>query len=284
MCGFRYLLSVPGTVLEAEVAAAVRLGCHPRGGAVERVLHAAAVDRRHIVVARRVDDIVPIVTELRANASRAERIGRAGRRGEHAAVAWAHPRLHTRCYARTPPCSTPTPASLSARGCARRSAADLGAVAGQYECGAGVSTATAARCGVPRAQFARVSRAGARTAAAKAGTARVRFVRRASRSKAGLLGGGRRGRRRTGRRRWQQQRGRRHGAAAPRACAWCITSSLGLARGARAGVHHQGSQSREAWPGSLAGAQAVAAKVHRCQHFVIKAPLRTGVPRLVVAG
>ena len=41
-------------------------------------------------------------------------------------------------------------------------------------------------------------------------------------------------------------------------------------------MHHQGStEAHEAWPGSLAGAQDVAAKVHRCQHFVIKAPLRT---------
>ena len=41
-------------------------------------------------------------------------------------------------------------------------------------------------------------------------------------------------------------------------------------------MHHQGStEAHEAWPGSVAGAQDVAAKVHRCQHFVIKAPLRT---------
>jgi len=161
MCGYKYLISVAGYGYSNRLKSLLMCG--------SVVIHVAQpwneffmpllADRRHLVVAKTVADIVPIVQMLRENQTLAERIGRAGRHVAARELAFDR----TLAYFRALLGSYSTiqresaAAALGTDGYTHvRTAADLGRLAGQCDCGAGVTKFEPGRCGVDPADFHRL--------------------------------------------------------------------------------------------------------------------------------
>jgi len=80
-CNYRYLLSVPGYGYSNRLKSLLLCGSvviHLKAN-WEEYFTPMLRDREHLVIVTKVEDFIPVVMQLRANVSLAERIGRAGR-------------------------------------------------------------------------------------------------------------------------------------------------------------------------------------------------------------
>ena len=166
LCGYKYLISLAGYGYSNRLKSLLMCGSvviHVQQPWNEFFMPMLA-DGRQLVIARRVSDIIDIVHRLRANSSHAERVGRAGRHlaanqmSFERALDYFHGLLRSygaiqRRHA------TNGRLELSTSGFTPiRTAADLGRLAGQCDCGAGESRTSAERCGVDKEEFATTRR------------------------------------------------------------------------------------------------------------------------------
>ena len=157
MCGYKYLISVAGYGYSNRLKSLLMCGSvviHVRQPWNEFFMP-LLTDGKHIAVARSVADIIPTVQRLRANASLARRIGRAGRALalKEMSMGRTLDYLHAllRGYS-----SIQRERATSTRGFTRvATAAQLGRLAAQCDCGGGNTKPSPTLCGVTHDEFFR---------------------------------------------------------------------------------------------------------------------------------
>ena len=155
MCNYKYLISVAGYGYSNRLKSLLMCGSvvvHVRQPWNEYFMPLLQ-DWKHLAVARSVQDIVPVVQRLRANASLARRIARNGRQlalsqlGMGRVLDYFHAML--RGYA-----AVQTARATTTDGFTKVStAAELGRLAAQCDCGGGQTRPSAEKCGVSPAAF-----------------------------------------------------------------------------------------------------------------------------------
>ena len=155
MCGYKYLISVAGYGYSNRLKSLLMCGSvviHVRQPWNEFFMPVLQ-DNKHIAIARTVQDIIPVVHRLRQNASLAKRIARQGRAMALKELSMGRTLDYLFALLRGYSSIQRERATSTAGFTRATTAAALGKLAAQCDCGGGQTKPTAERCGVSRADF-----------------------------------------------------------------------------------------------------------------------------------
>ena len=155
MCGYKYLISVAGYGYSNRLKSLLMCGSvviHVRQPWNEFFMPVLQ-DNKHIAIARTVQDIIPVVHRLRQNASLAKRIARQGRAIALKELSMGRTLDYLFALLRGYSSIQRERATSTAGFTRATTAAALGKLAAQCDCGGGQTKPTAERCGVSRADF-----------------------------------------------------------------------------------------------------------------------------------